>query len=126
MDVMVIPGPLDFNLLLGRDYIYAMGALVSSLFRVVCFPHEGRIVTIDQLSFFGPDMAGGPPSSLPGFYPPVVSAPPQVNYMATYLMPILSDDAVMHSVLGALGPDFQYVFLPSGVELLEETTSCSL
>ena len=61
MDVMAVLGPLDFNLLLGRDYTYAMGALVSSLFRVVCFPHEGRIVTIDQLSFFGPDMATGPP-----------------------------------------------------------------
>ena len=35
MDVMVVPGPLDFNLLLGRDYTYAMGALVSSLFRVM-------------------------------------------------------------------------------------------
>ena len=75
MDVMVVPGPLDFNLLLGRDYTYAMGALVSSLFRVMCFPHEGRIVTIDQLSFFGPDVAAIPPSSLPSFYPPIVSAP---------------------------------------------------
>ena len=75
MDVMVVPGPLDFNLLLGCDYTYAMGALVSSLFRVVCFPHEGWIVTIDQLAFFGPDVAAGPPSSLPSFYPPIVSAP---------------------------------------------------
>ena len=126
MDVMVIPGPLDFNLLLGRDYTHAMGALVSSLFRVVCFPHEGWIVTIDQISFFGPNMAVGPPSSLRGFYPPVVSAPLQVNYVATYPMPILSDSAVVHQVLGALGPDFQDVFLPLGVELLEGTTSCSL
>ena len=54
MDVMVVPRPLDFNLLLGHDYTYAMGALVSSLFCVMCFQHEGRIVTIDQLSFFGP------------------------------------------------------------------------
>ena len=126
MDVMVVPGPLDFNLLLGHDYTYAMGALVSSLFRVVCFPHEGWIVTIDQLSFFGPDMATGPPSSLPSFYPPVVSAPPQVNYVATYPVPVLSDSAVVHQVLGALGLDFQDVFLPSGVELLEAMTSCSL
>ena len=126
MDVMVVPGPLDFNLLLGRNYTYAMGELVSSLFRVVCFPHEGRIMTIDQLSFFGPDVATGPPSSLPGFYPPIVSSPPQVNYVATYPVPILSGNAVVHQVLGALGPDFQNVFLPSGVELLEAMTSCSL
>ena len=80
--------------------------MVSSLFRVVCFPHEGRIVTIDQLSFFGPNVASGPPSPPPGFYPPVVSASPQVNYVATYPVPVLSDSAVVHQVLGALGPDF--------------------
>ena len=83
-------------------------------------------MTINQLSFFGPDVAAGPPSSLPGFYPPVVSASPQVNYVATYPMPVLSDDVVMHSVLGALGPDFRDVFLPSAMELLEAMTSCSL
>ena len=47
IDVTVIQGPLDFNLILVCYYIYVMGALVSSLFRVMCFPHEGRIVTID-------------------------------------------------------------------------------
>ena len=83
-------------------------------------------MTIDQVSFFGPDMETGPPSSLPGFYPPVVSAPPQVNYVATYPVPVPSDSAIVHQVLGALGPDFQDVFLPSIVELLEEMTSCSL
>jgi len=31
-----------------------MGAIVSSLFRVMCFPHEGRVVKlVDQLSFPG-------------------------------------------------------------------------
>ena len=44
MNVMVVQGPLDYNLLLGRDYIYCMRAIVSSLFRVMCFPHEGRVV----------------------------------------------------------------------------------
>ena len=54
MNVMVVQGPLDYNLLLGRDYIYCMGAIVSSLFRVMCFPQERRVVKlIDQLSFPG-------------------------------------------------------------------------
>ena len=119
IDVMVVLGPLDFNLLLGRDYTYVMGALVSSLFRVICFPHEGQIVTIDQLSFFGPDVTSGPPSSLPGLYPPVVSSPPQVNYVATYPMLAFSDSIIVHRVLGALGPDFQDVVLPSDANLLE-------
>jgi len=63
IDVMVIQGPLDFNLLLGRDYVYVMGALVSSLFRVVCFPHEGIILTIVQLSFIGHQATPLQPSS---------------------------------------------------------------
>ena len=52
---MVVEGPLDFNLLLGRDYVYAMKAVVSTLFRVMYFPHDGKIVTVDQLSFVKPD-----------------------------------------------------------------------
>jgi len=47
IDVMVIQGALDFNILLVRDYIYVLGALVSSLFCVVCLLHKGRIVTVD-------------------------------------------------------------------------------
>ena len=55
IDVITVQGPLDFNLLLGRDYVYAMKAVVSTLFRVMYFPHDGNIVTIDQLSFVKPD-----------------------------------------------------------------------
>ena len=55
IDVMVVQGTLDFNLLLGRDYVYAMKAVVSTLFRVMYFPHDGKIVTIDQLSFVKPN-----------------------------------------------------------------------
>jgi hypothetical protein len=55
IDVMVVRDPLDFSLLIGRDYVYAMKAIVSTLFRVISFPHNGRIVIIDQLSFIGPD-----------------------------------------------------------------------
>ncbi|MCY6488254.1 hypothetical protein, partial [Actinobacillus pleuropneumoniae] len=51
IDLMVVRGPLDFNLLLGRDYVYAMKAVVSTLFRVMSFPQNGNIVTVDQLSF---------------------------------------------------------------------------
>jgi len=126
IDVSVTQGALDFSLLLGRDYVYAMGALVSSLFHVVCFPHDGRIVTIDQLSFVCPRVPPAQLSSPPGFHPPVASVPPQIKYMATYPMLVSSDAAVVHSVLGALGPDFRDVVLPPGEALLEAPTSCSL
>ena len=55
IDVMVVQGPLYFNLLLGCDYVYTMKAVVSTLFRFIHFPHDGKIVTIDQLSFVTPD-----------------------------------------------------------------------
>ena len=55
IDVMVVQGPLDFNLLLGRDYVYAMKAIMYTLFRVMHFPHDGKIVTIDQFSFVTPN-----------------------------------------------------------------------
>ena len=44
LNVMVVQGPLDYSLLLGRDYIYSMGAIVSSLFRVMCFSCECKMV----------------------------------------------------------------------------------
>ena len=51
IDVMVVQGPLYFNLLLGRDYVYAMKFVFYTLFRVMYFPHDGNIMTIDHLSF---------------------------------------------------------------------------
>ena len=126
IDILVTQGALDFSLLLGRDYVYAMGALVSSLFRVVCFPHDGRMVIIDQLSFVSLPVPPTQFSSPPSFYPPVVSAPPQINYVATYPVPVSGDAAVVHSVPGALGPNFQDVVVPPGVALFEAPTSCSL
>ena len=51
IDVMVVQGHLYFSMLLGCDYVYAMKVVVSTLFRVMYFPHDGKIVTIDQLSF---------------------------------------------------------------------------
>ena len=55
IDVMIVQGPLDFNLLLGRDYVYAMKVVVFTLFRVIHFPHDGNIVTVDHFSFVKPD-----------------------------------------------------------------------
>ena len=50
VEVEVVNASLD-NLLLGRNWTYAMQSVVATVFRVLLFPHKGRIVTIDQLSF---------------------------------------------------------------------------
>ena len=52
IEVEVIDANLDYNLLLGRNWVYEMDVVVSTLFRVICFPHEGKIVKVDQLDYF--------------------------------------------------------------------------
>ena len=43
IDVMVVQGPLDFNLLLGCDYVYAMKDLCPHSFELCIFPMMGRM-----------------------------------------------------------------------------------
>jgi hypothetical protein len=144
INVMVVQDSLDFSLLLGRDYFYSMKYILSMLFRVISFPHDGRIVTFDQLSFIGLDWI----TSLNGSYMLMVSPSPQVNYVALSPMPSVVDvdepliisslpyelDLVVDMVISSVGilePDlittiatldmgsFQSVFLPSSEYLWE-------
>jgi hypothetical protein len=55
VEVEVFDAPLDYNLLLGRSWIHSMRAVVSTLFYVVRFPHQGKLITVDQLAFFNYD-----------------------------------------------------------------------
>ena len=50
--VEVVDAPLDYNLLLGHNWIYNMTAVVASLFRFICFPFEGRNVTVNKEYFY--------------------------------------------------------------------------
>ena len=80
LNVMVVQGPLDYNIILGCDYIYSMGAIVSSLFRVMCFLYEGRMVQlVDQLSFPGSNMATSQMTSLNGLFAQGMSHQPTVH-----------------------------------------------
>ena len=46
IQVEVVDAPLDYNLLLGRNWFYAMNVVNSTVLRTVQFPHLRRIVTI--------------------------------------------------------------------------------
>jgi hypothetical protein len=52
VEVEVVDAPIDYNLLLGRSWTYVMEVVPSSCLRCIKFPHEGKLVTIDQLSFY--------------------------------------------------------------------------
>jgi hypothetical protein len=86
VDVIVVQGPLDFNMLLGCDYVYAMNVVVSTLFRVMHFPHNGSIVTIDQLTSDNNHPNSTLFQTTPLYVPSVHvdSTPPRVNYVASY------------------------------------------
>jgi hypothetical protein len=43
VEVEVFDAPLDYNLLLGHSWVDSMLAVVSTLFRVVRFPHQGKV-----------------------------------------------------------------------------------
>jgi hypothetical protein len=59
VEVEVFDAPLDYNLPLGCSWIDSMRAVVSTLFHVVRFPHQGKVVIIDQLAFFNFDTRTG-------------------------------------------------------------------
>ena len=48
IEVEVIDAPLDYKLMLGRSWNYALCAIASVILRVVLFPHKGNLVTVDQ------------------------------------------------------------------------------
>jgi len=45
---------LDYSMILGRSWFYAMSVVVSSVFCFLCFPNESKIVIIDQLDYSMP------------------------------------------------------------------------
>ena len=63
--IEVIDAPLDYNLLLGRNWFYDMQALASTIFWVVQFPFQGKIVTIDQLYFITPSAITNDANNIP-------------------------------------------------------------
>jgi hypothetical protein len=65
IDIEVIEAQLEYNILLGRTYMYAMKAVASSIFRTIMFPHNGKIVTIDQLTHYEPNPSASLDNILP-------------------------------------------------------------
>jgi hypothetical protein len=55
IDIEVIDAPLDYNILFGHSYMYAMKVVASSVFHTMMFPHNGKIITIDQITHYEPN-----------------------------------------------------------------------
>ena len=63
-----------------------MNVVVSTLFRVMHFPHSGRIVTIDQLTYENHHPNSALVQVAPLYVPSVCvdSTLPQINYVVSY------------------------------------------
>jgi hypothetical protein len=43
IDIEVIDAPLDYNILFGRSYMYAMKVVAYSIFQTMMFPHDANM-----------------------------------------------------------------------------------
>jgi hypothetical protein len=84
VEVEVVNASLNYNLLLGRILTYAMKEVVVTVLWVLLFPHEGQIVSIDQLSFYHPD-----PSSRVSTVPMIDNPQPNIVNIGVGLCPPL-------------------------------------
>jgi hypothetical protein len=65
VEVEVIDATLDYNFILGHTWFYTMKVVASSVFQLVKFPHQGKIITVDQLDFCTPDVRINPNVNVP-------------------------------------------------------------
>jgi len=56
VDIEVVDAHLDYNLLVGHSLFYANIIITSSFFSILQFHHQGKIVTVDQIDYFTPDI----------------------------------------------------------------------
>jgi hypothetical protein len=65
IDIEVIDIMLDYNILFRCSYMYVMKFVASSVFHTMMFPHNGKIVTIDQVSHYEPNPSSNIDNILP-------------------------------------------------------------
>jgi hypothetical protein len=54
VNIKVVDVPMDYNLLLGHSCFYEMIFIASSIFHILRFPHQGKIIIVDQLNYITP------------------------------------------------------------------------
>lgn len=57
IEVEVIDVTLEYNLILGCTWFYAMRVVALTIFRLLRFPHQGKIVTIYHLNYCVADLS---------------------------------------------------------------------
>jgi hypothetical protein len=55
IEIDIINAMLNYNIFFGCSYMYAMKVVTSSVFQTMMFPHNGKIITINQVSHYEPN-----------------------------------------------------------------------
>jgi hypothetical protein len=104
IDIEVIDAHLDYNILFGCNYMYAMRAVASSVFRMMMFPHNGKIITIDQITHYEPNHSTNIDNILP-----IIHVSPK-DFPVTNIGPgLFQDPSMLGTCQGAppfLNPSF--------------------
>ena len=102
IDIEVVNAQLDYNLLLGRSYMYAVRSVASTVFCLMMFPHKGKIVMVDQLTYHDPQGLMAPANIIPT----INTIDPQGLITPTNVMPIINTmvDNIPASPLLNAGP----------------------
>ena len=102
IDIEFINAQMDYNLLLRRSYMYSMRVVASSVFHLMMFPHEGKIVTVDELTYHDPQGLTTPANVIPT----IATIEPQGRPTHTNVIPTINTmvDNTLASPLLNVGP----------------------
>jgi hypothetical protein len=65
IDIEVVDVPLDYSLLLGHSWFYMMNVIASSMFHILQFPHQGKIIIVNQLDYTTPYLHNATANNVP-------------------------------------------------------------
>jgi hypothetical protein len=119
IDIEVINAPLNYNILFGRSYMYAMKTVASSIFRMMMFPHNGKIIAIDQVSHYEPNPSANIDNILP-----LIHTTHDTYPLIEMGLKIFKDPSLLGTYNGApllLHPSNQVCFVSSNETDIEDT-----
>jgi len=102
VDVEVVDAALDYNLLLGRSWFYDMIVVASLVFQCVQFPHQGKIVSINQLDYYTPDAHTQMSNKIPFL------GDPKITY-EIFGVGLLKESSLMGTFPSPLPPTTQHI-----------------
>jgi hypothetical protein len=65
IDIEFIDAPLDYNILFRCSYMYVMKVVAFYVFHMMMFPHNGKIITIDQITHYEPNQSANIDNIIP-------------------------------------------------------------